>query len=349
MSLPSSIRALITRAKKAPAAVEMIQRTDLPAHSGVKKSPGQCDLLVQVEYSNLNYKDAMIVTGTYPGLPLPMVGGVDLAGKVAECQSGAFKVGEPVFINAFGMGSDHFGGYAQLASVRSEWAVSSERAGNLSSLEAARIGTAGFTAMLCVQALQTKGVKPEDGPVLVTGATGGVGSVATAILSSLGYDVVALTGKVEEAEAWLKQLGAKEVLARSTLEADGKPLGKEIYAGCVDTVGDKVLVNALSQIKYGGSAAICGLAGGMGMPGMTVAPFILRGVTLFGIDCVFYPGGKHREELYGNYAPTLIKSGKLDLISGSEQVLKLEDVPEVAGKMLKGQIKGRYVVDPNKE
>ena len=215
MSLPSTFRALVTRAKKSAAAVEVLQSaTDLPKESSVKKASGPCGLTVAVDYSSLNYKDAMVATGKYPGLPLPMVGGIDLMGRVVSCEDGQFKEGDPVLANCFGMGTDHFGGFSELARIRTEWAIPLGKDVKISTLDAARIGCAGFTAMICVSALEERGLQPGSGPVLVTGATGGVGSVSVAILSELGYEVVAATGKVDQSEDWLKKLGAKEVIAR---------------------------------------------------------------------------------------------------------------------------------------
>ncbi|TRY70947.1 hypothetical protein TCAL_01251 [Tigriopus californicus] len=341
MSSAKTIRALITRTKGVSAQVETLPVIELPLQSTVKNSPGECNLLVKVKYSSLNYKDALVVSGKYPGLKPPMIGGIDIAGTVQESKSDLFKEGDEVIMNGWGVGTDHYGGFAQLASLRSEWAMKMPK--GLDALGAAQIGTGGYTAMLCVDALVRNGVKPEHGPILVTGSTGGVGSISIAILADLGYKVTAVSGKTSSTD-WLKSLGATDVKARSDFEAEGKPLVKEQWAGCVDTVGGNVLANVLSGTKYGGSVAACGLAGGMNLP-TTVAPFILRGVSLLGVESALLPVAK-REEVYGKYAEALIKSKKLDKVCEKAQLLTLEQVPDVAEKMLKGQIEGRYCVTP---
>jgi len=335
-----TFRALVTTAKKTPASVQSLNESALPSVSGVKAAPGDCNTLVKVDYSTLNYKDAMVVTGGYPGLKLPSVGGIDLVGQITSTTSPNLKVGEQVLINGFGMGTDHFGGFAEKASVVGEWCLPLSEAGNVKAIDAARIGTAGYTAMLCVDALTEK-VKPDAGPVVVTGATGGVGSVAVSLLSTLGYHVVAVTGKVAEQSDFLKSLGAKDIVDRSTLSGDAKPLGRTNYAGAVDTVGGNILANVLSELKYGGSAAICGMAGQMALP-TSVAPFILRGVSLLGVDSVFQPM-ENRKRVYQKYVPILEENKTLETIS-SDQVISLEELPETAALMLKGQHKGRYVV-----
>jgi len=338
--LACSFRALITKEKKVPATVGSLTRAELPTTSTVKVSPGECDLHVRVSYSNINYKDALVVTGKYPGLKPPMVGGIDLVGEVISCATPKFQPGQLVLVNGFGIGTDHYGGYAEEARIRSDWAISLPE--QLEPIDAAKIGTAGYTSMLCVDALVQHGVTPDSGPILVTGATGGVGSVAVALLAKMGYQVTALTGKPESSLDWFKELGATEVKARSGLESEPKPLSKEIYAGCIDTVGGVVLANALTMVRYGGTVAACGLAGGMGLS-TTVAPFILRGVTLAGIDSVF-AGMDKRQRVYATYAPLIADSGKLPLICGQNQIVGLEGVTEVANNMLKGNIMGRYVV-----
>merc|ERR1712226_327754 len=328
-----------------PATIEQIPVSDLPTESGHKRSPGACELKIKVSHSTVNYKDALVSTGKYPGLIIPMVGGCDLSGKVVEDTSGKFKEGDSVLVNGWGIGTDHFGGYAEYASLRSLWAMKVPE--GLNELNAAQIGTGGYTGMLCVDALVERGVKPEDGPVLVTGSTGGVGSVSVAILSELGYEVTAVTGKTGDAETeeWLRSIGAAKIVARSDFEDKPKPLGKEIWAGVIDTVGGNVLANALSQIKYNGAAAACGLAGGMGLP-TTVAPFILRAVDLIGVESAFKAQAA-RDKVYSAYGPGLISSGKLAKIcKGDEQVIGLEKVVEVSEKMLEGKITGRYIVKP---
>lgn len=338
--LCSSFQALVTRGKKTPATVETLTRADLPLESTCKAAPGSCDMLVQVEYSTLNYKDAMVVTGTYPGLKPPMIGGIDLVGKVVETGSASHAVGDSVVVNGWGIGTDHYGGYAGEARVRSDWAIKLPQ--GMASKDAAKIGTAGYTAMLCAQAMEHSGVTPASGPVLVTGATGGVGSVAILLLSQLGYHVVAVSGKAEAEADYLKSLGAAEVVDRSQFEGEPKPLGRETYGGAIDSCGGKVLANILPQIKHSGVVAACGLAGGMGL-GTTVAPFILRGVTLAGVESVFLPMEK-RMAAYGRFGP-LLTADKLALVSGEERTVGLGQLPDLGGQMLKGNIRGRYVVD----
>lgn len=349
--MPQTFRALVTRGKKSLATVETLSTADLPKVSTIKQMPGNCDTIVQVEFSTINYKDAMVVTGNFPGLKYPMVGGIDMIGTVAETSS-TLKVGETVILNSFGTGTDHFGGYSEIASVRSDWLLPLENAGpGLKAMDAARIGTAGLTAMLMVNALTEVGgldgpVKPNDGPVVVTGATGGVGSVAVSILSALGYEVAAVTGKADKEVDYLKTLGAANVLSRSEFEGEAKLLEKETYAGCIDTVGGPVLANILTKIKHSGSVSACGMAGGMGIPGATVAPFILRGVSLLGVDCVFQ-NMSVRKRVYKKYVPILLENNILDVIA-SDQVVSLPEVPALGEKMLKGKTKGRYVVKIDK-
>eukprot|EP00095_Tigriopus_kingsejongensis_P002596 maker-scaffold1258_size52332-snap-gene-0.11 protein:Tk02596 transcript:maker-scaffold1258_size52332-snap-gene-0.11-mRNA-1 annotation:"zinc-binding alcohol dehydrogenase-like protein" len=339
-SLSRAFRALVSRTRGQPAQVETWQAAqDLPKESMVKVSPGEASLVVEVGHSSLNYKDALVVTGKYAGLKTPMVGGIDLTGTVIQSKN--FKEGDEILVNGWGVGTDHFGGYAELASLRPEWAMPVPK--GLSGLDCAKIGIAGYTAMLCVDALVRHGIKPEDGPILVTGATGGVGSISIGILAQMGYHPVAVTGKAASTD-WLMSLGAKEIKARSDFETEPKTLGRELWAGCIDAVGGKVLANALSGMKYGGSVAACGLAGSMSLP-TSVAPFILRGVSLLGVDSVFVPMAK-RAEIFDTYSGIILESGILDRVSGEAQVLKLEQVPKVAAQMLEGGIQGRYIVSP---
>lgn len=337
----STFRALVSMGKNVPATVQSLNESQLPATSSVKAAPGDCDTIIKVDYSNLNFKDAMVATGTYPGLQFPMVGGIDLVGRVMSTTNPHLKKGDEVLINGFGMGTDHWGGFAEKASVPGHWCLPLLYAGGVSPMDAARIGTAGYTAMLCVEALTEK-VKPDDGPVVVTGATGGVGSIAVSLLSNLGYHVTAVTGKENE-ETWqyLKKLGARDILDRTTMSDEPKPLGRTNYAGAVDTVGGNVLANVISELKYGGTAAICGMAGQMALP-TSVAPFILRGVSLLGIDSVYQPM-ERRKRVYQKYVPTLVDKKTLETIAG-DQLIKLESLPGVAARMLKGETKGRYVV-----
>jgi len=335
----STFKALVTRGKT-PASVESLTRADLPLVSTYKGAPGSCDMLVQVEYSTLNYKDALVVTGKYPGLKPPMVGGIDLVGKVLETGSSTLDVGDTVVINGWGIGTDHYGGYAGEARLRSDWAIKLPQ--GMTGKDAAKIGTAGYTAMLCAQAMEHSGVTPASGPVLVTGATGGVGSVSILLLSQLGYHVVAVSGKAEAEADYLKSLGAAEVLDRAKFEGEPKPLGRETYAGCIDSCGGKVLANILPLMKHSGVVAACGLAAGMPL-GTTVAPFILRGVTLAGVESALIPL-ERRITAYSRFGP-LLTTDKLNLVSGEERTVGLEDLPKLGGQMLSGDIRGRYVVD----
>jgi len=247
------------------------------------------DVKVKVLYSTLNYKDGLAITGKGPVVrSFPMVPGIDFAGEVLESSSTDFKVGDMVLLNGWGVGEGHWGGLAQQARVKSDWLIPLPK--GLTAKQALAIGTAGYTAMLCVMALEKHGTKPSDGEVLVTGAAGGVGSIAIALLSKLGFKVVASTGRMAEAE-YLKKLGAAEVIDRASLSAPGKPLAKERWAAVVDSVGSHTLANACAQTKSEGAVAACGLAQGMDFPS-TVAPFILRGVTLYGINSVTVPRGK---------------------------------------------------------
>lgn len=295
------------------------------------------DTLVQVAYSTLNYKDALAITGKSPVVrKFPMIPGIDLAGTVISCASGKFKPGDAVLLNGFGVGEVHCGGLAQQARLNSDWLIALPK--GLSAKQAMAIGTAGYTAMLCVMALQKHGVTPDSGEILVTGANGGVGSYAIAILAKLGYSVVAATGRVTEAE-YLKALGASEIIDRHTLSEPGKPLAKERWAGVVDSVGSHTLVNACASTKYGGIVAACGLAQGMDLPG-TVAPFILRGVTLAGIDSVMRPL-KDRIEAWDKLAKVLDAS-TLEQVATE---IGLAQVCDTAQRLLDGQVRGRIVVN----
>lgn len=295
------------------------------------------DVEVKVAYSTLNYKDGLAITGKSPVVRrFPMVPGVDLAGTVEASGNPDYRVGDAVVLNGWGVGEVHWGGLAEKARLKGEWLVPLPPA--FTPLQAMAIGTAGYTAMLCVMALERHGIKPEMGDILVTGAAGGVGSVAVALLAKLGYRVVAVSGRLEEAD-YLKGLGAAEVLPRSEFEQPGKPLGKERWAGAVDVVGSQVLANVCASIRYGGVVAACGLAGGMDFPA-TVAPFILRGVTLAGIDSVMCPRPK-RLEAWARLARDLDVS-KLEAMT---RVIDLGDAIEKAPLLLAGRVRGRIVVD----
>ncbi|RIX42525.1 MAG: oxidoreductase [Rhodocyclales bacterium GT-UBC] len=298
------------------------------------------DVTVQVEWSTLNYKDGLAITGKSPVVRrFPMVPGIDLAGTVTASSHADWKAGDKVVLNGWGVGETHWGGLAQVACLRGDWLVPLPAA--FSARQAMAIGTAGYTAMLCVLALEKHGIKPADGEILVTGANGGVGSVAIALLAKLGYTVVASTGRAEE-EAHLKALGASAVIDRNELSQPGKPLGKERWAGVVDAVGSHTLANACATTKYRGAVAACGLAQGMGFPS-SVAPFILRGVTLYGIDSVMAPKAV-RLEAWARLARDL-DIGKLDAIS---REISLGETIGVAAEILEGKVRGRVVVDVNR-
>ncbi|MBT8530497.1 oxidoreductase [Polynucleobacter paneuropaeus] len=298
------------------------------------------DVRVKVLYSTLNYKDGLAITGKGPVVrSFPMVPGIDFAGEVLESSSPDFKVGDMVLLNGWGVGEGHWGGLAQQAQVKADWLIPLPK--GLTAKQALAIGTAGYTAMLCVMALEKHGTKPSDGEVLVTGAAGGVGSIAIALLSKLGFKVVASTGRMAEAE-YLKKLGAAEVIDRASLSAPGKPLAKERWAAVVDSVGSYTLANACAQTKSDGAVAACGLAQGMDFPS-TVAPFILRGVTLYGINSVTVPRGK-RIAAYEQLSK-LLDLKTLDEISHE---ISLADSIEYAQKLMAGNVRGRLIVDVNR-
>jgi len=298
------------------------------------------DVRVKVLYSTLNYKDGLAITGKGPVVrSFPMVPGIDFAGEVLESSSPDFKVGDMVLLNGWGVGEGHWGGLAQQARVKSDWLIPLPK--GLTAKQALAIGTAGYTAMLCIMALEKHGTKPSDGEVLVTGAAGGVGSIAIALLSKLGFKVVASTGRMAEAD-YLKKLGATEVIERASLSAPGKPLAKERWAAVVDSVGSHTLANACAQTKSDGAVAACGLAQGMDFPS-TVAPFILRGVTLYGINSVTVPRGK-RIAAYEQLSK-LLDLKTLDEISYE---ISLADSIEYAQKLMAGNVRGRLIVDVNK-
>lgn len=293
------------------------------------------DVTIKVTHSTLNYKDGLAITGKAPVIRRwPMIPGVDLAGVVESSSSPDYKPGDKVVVNGWQLGETHYGGYAEKARVKSGWLVPLPKQFNCS--DAMAIGTAGYTAMLCVMALEEHDVKPGGGPVLVTGASGGVGGVAIALLSKLGYEVAVSTGRTEE-EEYLKYLGASEVIDRS--EFSGKPamLGKERWAGAIDSVGSSTLANVLSQTKFGGCVAACGLAQGTDLP-TTVMPFILRGITLQGVQSVMTPKAR-RVEAWERLAKNL-DIGKLRAMAVAHP---LEDVLELAPQIVEGKVRGRVV------
>ena len=298
------------------------------------------DVRVRVQYSTLNYKDGLAITGKGPVVrSFPMVPGIDFAGEVLESTSPEFKVGDTVLLNGWGVGEGHWGGLAQQARVKAEWLIPLPK--GFTTKQALAIGTAGYTAMLCVMALQKHGVRPSDGEVLVTGAAGGVGSFAIALLSKLGFTVVASSGRPQEAE-YLRSLGAAEVIDRSSLSEPGKPLARERWAAVVDSVGSHTLVNACAATKSEGAVAACGLAQGMDFPG-SVAPFILRGVTLYGINSVTVPKAK-RIAAYEQLS-ALVDLKTLDAISHE---ISLGEAIQYADALMKGNVRGRVIVDVNR-
>ena len=298
------------------------------------------DVTVAVSHSTVNYKDGLVLTGAAPVVrQWPMIPGIDLVGVVESSHSDRFKPGDAVVLNGYGLSEVHYGGYAQKARVKSEWLVPLPKA--ISPVRAMAIGTAGYTAMLCVMAVEA-GVAPSAGEILVTGAAGGVGSVAIALLSRLGYSVVASSGRATQEADYLKALGAQRVIDRAELsEPSKRPLDAEKWAGVVDAVGSHTLANAISQTQYGGVVAACGLAQGADLPA-TVMPFILRGVTLRGVDSVMAPMAL-RETAWSRLAQDL----DLALLDQMTEVRGLDDLPTLGTAILAGQTRGRIVIDVN--
>jgi acrylyl-CoA reductase (NADPH) len=294
------------------------------------------DVTVRVEWSTLNYKDGLAITGNAPVVRrFPMIPGIDLAGTVESSSHPECKPGDKVILNGWGLGETHLGAYAEKARVKGNWLV--PLPSGMSAHDAMAIGTAGYTAMLAVMALEGRGLTPMSGPVVVTGAAGGLGSVASAILSQRGFQVTASTGRPQEAE-YLKSLGANEIIDRKELAGPAKPLGKERWAGGIDTVGSTTLANVLSMTRYGGAVAACGLAGGMDLP-TSVAPFILRGVSLFGIDSVMRPIADRRTA-WRRLASELDR-GKLSAMTSE---IGLAEVIAAARNIVEGRVRGRIVV-----
>jgi acrylyl-CoA reductase (NADPH) len=312
------------------AAVKNIDDSQLP----------EGDVTVKVSHSTLNYKDALAITGKGPVVrSFPMVPGVDLVGIVEQSDSEKFKIGDAVLLNGFGVGEKHCGGLAEKARLKSEWLIPLPE--RFSPRQAMSIGTAGYTAMLCVIALEKNGITPDKGEILVTGANGGVGSFAIAILAKLGYKVVASTGRVDQTE-YLTRLGATDIIDRAELSEPGSPLAKERWAGAIDSVGSHTLANVCAGVQYGGTVAACGLAQGMDFPA-TVAPFILRGVTLAGIDSVMRPIDDRIvawQRLADVLDPTVFEDISIDI--------SLTQTIDVAEDLLAGKVRGRVVVDINK-
>ena len=315
---------------KTSAAVEQISTDQLP----------EGNVVVNVEYSTVNYKDGLCI-GPGGGLvrEYPHVPGIDFAGTIESSDDPRCSAGDSVVLTGWRVGEVHWGGYAQKARVNADWLV--PLPSDLSSRQAMAVGTAGFTAMLAVMALEDHGLKPDQGPVLVTGAAGGVGSVATAILANLGYDVAAVTGR-PETEEYLRGLGATQIVPREEInETVKRPLERETWAGCVDAVGGEMLARVLGQMKYGGSVSAVGLAGGAGLPA-TVIPFLLRGVNLLGIDSVMQPYD-NRLRAWERIAKDL----PMDKLEAMIHPATLGDLPALGKDILKGQVKGRVVVDVN--
>ncbi len=295
------------------------------------------DVTVRVSHSTLNYKDGLAVTGKAPVVRRwPMIPGIDFAGTVVASDNSAYKTGDGVILNGWGVGETHLGGYAQKARVKGDWLVPLPSA--FTPAQAMAIGTAGYTAMLCVMALERNGITPDRGSVVVTGAAGGVGSVAIALLAKLGYTVIASTGRAAEAD-YLKGLGASEIIDRAELSGAARPLNKERWAGAVDTVGSTTLANVISMTKYDGCVAACGLAQGLDLPG-SVAPFILRGVTLAGVDSVMAPRAR-RLEAWSRLARDL-DIAKLDAMTVTRPIA---DVEALAPAILEGKVRGRVVFE----
>ena len=327
--MSDKFQAIVIGKTGAGQAVEFKELTDADLMEG--------DVTVKVEHSTVNYKDGLALTGKAPILrKYPLIPGVDFSGTVSASSHAEFKPGDKVVLNGWGVGESHHGGYAGRARVPGDWLV--RLPDSISSAEAMAIGTAGYTAMLAVMALGEQGVRPDDGEILVTGAAGGLGSVAIALLAKGGFSVVASTGRRSE-EPYLKSLGASAIIDRSELSTPVKPLGKMRWAGAVDTVGSVTLANVLSQTKYGGTVAACGLAQGSDLPS-TVMPFILRGVKLIGIDSVHCPKTR-RIEAWRRLARDLDKSKLATMTSH----VKLAEVPRVAAEIVAGRIRGRVVVD----
>jgi len=315
---------------KTSASVQEINVDDLP----------KGEVLVAVDYSTVNYKDGLCI-GPGGGLVrnYPHIPGIDFAGVVETSDDARYKSGDKVVLTGWRVGEAHWGGYAQKARVKADWLV--PLPDGLDTRQAMAVGTAGFTAMLAVMALEDHGLKPGNGPVLVTGAAGGVGSVATAILANLGYEVAAVTGR-PEATDYLRGLGASQIVPREDInETTKRPLEAETWAGCIDAVGGDMLARVLGQMKYGASVAAVGLAGGMGLP-TTVIPFLLRGINLLGIDSVMQPYD-NRVRAWERIARDL----PMDKLESMVQPATLKDLPDLGRAILKGQVKGRIVVDVN--
>ena len=335
----TSFNALVVReaeagnTKSATASIEQLTDADLPVYDGAET------VVVDIDYSSLNYKDGMALTGKGRIIrSFPMVPGIDFSGTVVSSESSRFAPGDGVILTGWGVGERYWGGYSQRQRVQADWLVA--RPAAMSSEQAMGIGTAGLTAMLCVLGLEAGGVKPTDGPIVVTGAAGGVGSVAIALLAKLGYEVTAVTGRPEE-HGYLRGLGASAFLSREEMSAEPKPLESETWAGAVDVVGSTMLAKVIAQTKYQGTVTACGLAGGVDLPS-TVMPFILRGVRLQGIDSVMSPIAE-REAAWERLAVDLPAS----LLDSMTEVVAMSALPEHGAAIMQGRTRGRVVVDPS--
>jgi putative YhdH/YhfP family quinone oxidoreductase len=328
--MPETFRAVVIEEVdgKPKAAFRTISTADLPPH----------DVLVEVAYSTLNYKDGLALTGGRIARKMPLVAGIDLAGTVIESANPEFKPGDKVIVNGYGLSETQWGAYGRFVRMKSEWLVRLPDAFTMQ--EAMAIGTAGYTAMLCVQALEDAGLSKDDGEVLVTGAAGGVGSVAIALLAQKGYRVIAATGR-PETHAYLTSLGASGFIPREELNHKGPPMAKERWVAAIDSVGSQTLASVLSQIRYGGWVAACGLAGGTDLPA-SVFPFILRNVSLLGVDSVMAPMHK-RKRAWWQLAKDLPK----DKLAAMTELHPLSNIFDLAPKIIAGQIRGRVVIDVN--
>lgn len=328
-----SFRAIVLRKdenKNFSAQLESITQDEL-------LSQAEADTLIKVDYSTLNYKDTLAITNKGPVVrKWPMIPGIDCVGTVLQCKTGKLQEGQKIILNGWGVGETHWGGLAEYANLQSDWLIPLPN--EITPWQSMAIGTAGYTAALCVLSIVEHGIRPDDGKILVSGATGGVGSIAVMLLSQMGYKVVATTGKNEE-EAYLKNLGASQVISRDDFTQTGKPLQKELWAAAVDVAGSHTLANICAQTQYGGIVTACGLAQGMDFPS-SVAPFILRNVTLAGIDSVMAET-KKRIGAWNFLAKYL----NLPLLDSVAQTIKLDDCFDITQKMMNGSIKGRFVVD----
>lgn len=330
--MSDSYKALWATESDGKAVVALTDLTDADLPDG--------DVTVRVHYSTVNYKDGLAVQGNKSKImrKLPMAPGIDYAGVVEASEAAAFSPGDEVVLTGWGVGEQHSGGYAQKTRAKANWLV--KKPDGLSLAQCMAIGTAGFTAMLAVMALEERGVAPDDGEIVVTGAAGGVGGVAIAVLARLGYQVAAVTGREALAD-YLKDLGAASIVPRAALSEPGRPLDTERWAGAIDAAGSQILGNILAQTKYGGTVAACGLAAGFDLP-VTVMPFILRGVVLYGIESVYCLQPK-RGEAWARLAKDL----PLDKLDAMTNTVGLAEVPAITAAILKGQVRGRTVVDVN--